>query len=274
MLAVDTTFFKVFSFPIVNGDPDKALKKVGGLLISEKVAHKYFGEEDPIGKFLSVNDDETLVEVVAVFKDVPDVSHFHFDFLVSYILEKAQEDPQSQYYTWKDFGHYNYVRLKPGTDAKKLEGQLMPWLKQYVDWSAEDFKYFEDNNYGLKLQPITDIHLKSNVRWELEVNGNIDYVYMMIAASILILVIACINFINLTTAQSAERAKEIGIRKSLGALKWQLIVQFSGESVLVALAATLVSLVLIQTLMPIFNSMSESTIQFSAISLITILAAI
>jgi putative ABC transport system permease protein len=101
VLAVDTTFFKVFSFPIVKGDPDKALKKMGGLLISEKAAHKYFGDENPIGKFLSVNDDKTLIEVVAVFKDVPELSHFHFDFLVSYVLEKALEDPQSQYYTWQ-----------------------------------------------------------------------------------------------------------------------------------------------------------------------------
>jgi putative ABC transport system permease protein len=274
VLAVDTTFFKVFSFPIVKGDPDKALKKMGGLLISEKAAHKYFGDEDPIGKFLSVNDDKTLIEVVAVFKDVPELSHFHFDFLVSYVLEKADEDPQSEYYTWADFGHYNYVRLKPGADAKKLESQLMPWLKNYVDWSAEDFKYFEDNHYGLKLQPITDIHLKSNVRWELEGNGNIDYVYMMIAAAILILVIACINFINLTTAQSAERAKEIGIRKSLGALKRQLIIQFTGESVLVALAAMLVSLAMIQIVVPMFNFMTESAVQFSMNSLITILAGI
>lgn len=274
VLAVDTTFFKVFSFPIVKGDPDKALKKMGGLLISEKAAHKYFGDENPIGKFLSVNDDKTLTEVVAVFKDVPELSHFHFDFLVSYVLEKAHEDPQSQYYTWADFGHYNYVRLKPEADAKKLESQLMPWLKNYVDWSAEDFKYFEDNHYGLKLQSITDIHLKSNVRWELEGNGNIDYVYMMIAAAILILVIACINFINLTTAQSAERAKEIGIRKSLGALKRQLIIQFTGESVLVALAAMLVSLAMIQTLVPMFNFMTESTVQFSMISLIATLAAL
>lgn len=274
VLAVDTTFFRVFSFPLLKGDPDKALKTMGGLLISEKAALKYFGDEDPIGKFLSVNDDKTLIEVVAVFKDVPELSHFHFDFLVSYILQKAQEDPQSQYYTWADFGHYNYVRLKAGADARKLESQLMPWLKNYVDWSPETFKYFEANHYGLKLQPITDIHLKSNVRWELEGNGNIDYVYMMIAAAILILVIACINFINLTTAQSAERAKEIGIRKSLGALKRQLIIQFTGESVLLALAAMLVSLAMIQMLVPMFNFMTEGAGSLPMTSLITVLAVI
>src|SRR5690606_40100371 len=97
-LSVDSSFFKVFSFPIVKGDPNQALKKMGGLVISETAAHKYFGGEDPIGKFLTVNDDKTFIEVVAVFKDVPELSHFHFDFLVSYVLQKASEDPQSQYY--------------------------------------------------------------------------------------------------------------------------------------------------------------------------------
>lgn len=274
ILAVDTTFFKVFSFPLIKGDPDKVLKKMHGLLISESAARKYFGDADPVGKFLSVNDDKALIEVVGVFKDVPALSHFHFDFLVSYILEKAQEDPESQYYTWKDFGHYNYVRLKPGTDAKKLEAKLTNWLKNYVDWSAEDFRYLAENNYGLRLQPITDIHLKSDVRWELEGNGNIEYVYMMIAAGILILVVACINFINLTTAQSAERAKEIGIRKTLGAVRRQLIFQFTSESVLVALLAMVISVVMIELFMPVFNVATENEIRYTMISLVGILAGI
>src|SRR5690606_3554217 len=212
--------------------------------------------------------------VVAVFKDVPEPSHFHFDFLVSHAREKPREDPRSQYYTWADFGHYNHVRLKPGAHATDPERPLTPWLNHSVDWSPGPGQSFEDNHYGLKLQPITDIHLKSNVRWELEGNGNIDYVYMMIAAAILILVIACFNFINLTTAQSAERAKEIGIRKSLGALKRQLVIQFTGESVLVALAAMLVSLAMTQTLVPMFNLLTESAVQFSVVSLIAILAGI
>jgi putative ABC transport system permease protein len=274
ILAVDTTFFKVFSFQLLRGNPDKVLKKMGGILLSEKAAHKYFGTDNAIGKFLSVNDDKVLIEVIGVFKDVPELSHFHFDFLVSYILEKALEDPDSKYYTWSDFGHYNYVRLKPGSDPKKIEAQLTEWLKGYVDWSSEDFKSLEENNYGLRLQPITDIHLKSNVRWELEGNGNIEYVYMMIAAAILILIIACINFINLTTAQSAERAKEIGIRKTLGAIRSQLIFQFTGESVMIALAAMLMSVVLIELLLPFFSIVTGNTLDFSLTSMIAILGAI
>lgn len=274
ILAVDTTFFKVFSFELIKGNPDQALKKMGGILLSESASKKYFGDDDPIGKFLSVNDDKVLIEVVGVFKDVPELSHFHFDFLVSYVLEKALEDPNSEYYTWKDFGHYNYVRLKPGTDAKKLEAQLTEWLKKYVNWSAEDFKMLAENKYGIQLQPITDIHLKSNVRWELESNGNIEYVYMMIAAAILILIIGCINFINLTTAQSTERAKEIGIRKTLGAFKRQLIFQFTGESVLIAFFAMIVSIVLIEVSLPIFNFATGNSLSFSLGSLMLILSAL
>lgn len=274
ILAVDTTFFKVFSFPLIKGNADNALKKMGGILISERAAKKYFGEDDPMGKFLSVNDDKTLIEVVGVFKDVPELSHFHFDFLVSYVLEKALEDPDSKFFTWSDFGHYNYVRLKPGTTKETVEAKLTEWLKKYVDLSPEDFRFLAQNNYGLKLQPITDIHLKSNLRWELEPNGNIEYVYMMIAAAILILIISCINFINLTTAQSAERAKEIGIRKTLGAFRKQLIFQFTGESVLVALSAMMVSLVMIELSFPFFNFITESQVHYSISYLILILTGI
>jgi putative ABC transport system permease protein len=274
VLAVDTTFFKVFSFPIVRGNANEALKKVRGILISEKAAARYFGDEDPVGKFLSINNDKVLIEVVGVFKDVPELSHFHFDFLVSYLLEKALEDPESEFFTWSDFGHYNYVKLKPGTDAKKLEAELTPWLAKYQNWSPEDIKYLSENHYGLKLQPITDIHLKSDLRWELEPNGNIEYVYMMIAAAVLILVIGCINFINLSTAQSSERAKEIGVRKAMGAFRRQLIFQFTGESVLITSIAVALSVAFIQILLPFFNAVADYHLSFSFSSLIAILAVV
>lgn len=267
VLAVDTTFFKVFTFPLVKGNPATALKKLDGILISETAARKYFGDDDPIGKHLSINDDNRTVEVTGVFKDVPEQSHFHFDFLVSYVLTKALAGPDSEYYTWRDFGHYNYIRLKPGTDARALEAKLMPWLKQYVNWSAEDMTWLAENNYRLKLQPVTDIHLRSNLRWELEANGNIEYIYILIAAAVLILVIACINFINLTTAQSAERAKEIGIRKTLGAFRRQLIIQFTGESVLVAFLAMMFAVALIELALPFVSASPDHATGFNFYSL-------
>lgn len=240
-LSVDTTFFDVFTVPFVYGNPKTALKNTGGILISESMAARYFGNENPLGKQLAVNEGRHLIEVVAVYKDFPYTSHMHADFIVSYLREKALEDPSSAYFTWADFGHYNYIRVKPGTDVKELEGRMLDWLQKYFPISNEQIQGLKSSNYGFQLQPITDIHLKSHVRWELEPNGYMEYVYILMAAAILILVIGCVNFINLTTAQSAERAREIGVRKSLGATKGQLAFQFTGESVIVSLMATLVA---------------------------------
>ena len=256
LMSVDTTFFKVFTFPVVKGNAEEALKNVnGGILISESLAKKYFGDEDPIGKPLSVDGDQFMVEVGAVFKDVPLHSHFHFDILVSYVREKSF-DPDDEYYKWKDFGHFNYIKVKPGTDAKELEAKIMDWSRKYINFSDQDFASYKDQNYGFKLQPITDIHLKSRLRWELEPNGNIDYIYILAAAGILTLLIACINFMNLTTAKSAERAKEIGVRKTLGAFRSQLSLQFLTESVVVALVALLVAILFIEISLPFFNNVS------------------
>lgn len=260
ILAVDTTFFKVFSFPLVKGNPENALKKVNGLLISESMAKKYFGKEDPIGKHLSVDGDQYLVEIVAVFKDVPVHSHFHFDFLVSYVREKFL-DPGSEYYTWKDFGHFNYIRLKPGTNAKQLEGKIMEWSRKYINWTDHELKSLAKQQYGFKLQPVIDIHLKSRLRWELEPNGNIDYIYILTAAGLLTLIIACFNFMNLTTAKSGERAKEIGVRKTMGARRSQLSLQFLTESVVVSTIAVVLSIFIVQISLPFFNYVTGLSFQ-------------
>lgn len=251
VMAVDSTFFDVFTFPLVEGDPKKVLKDPGGLLLSESMAKKYFGDQDPMGRQLLVNNEKDPIEVVGVFKDVPQASHFHFDFLVSYVREK---DPESQFYTWSDFGHYNYVRLKPGSDARALQAKLTDWMRKYVNIPDDRFRILKERNFGFRLQPITDIHLHSHLRWELEPNGYITNVYMLATAALLILLIACVNFINLTTALSADRAKEIGIRKSLGAFRRQLAIQFTGESLLVSFLAMIISVVLIELAIPVFKT--------------------
>ncbi len=268
VLAVDSTFFQVFTFPLVKGNPATALKQVNGCLVSESTAKKYFGEEEPIGKKLMINGEENLVEVVGVFKDVPKASHFHFDILSSYVREKAL-DPGDPYYTWADFGHYNYVRLKPGADPDALEAKLLDWIAKYLNVSDEVFRDAKARGVRFELQPITDIHLRSHLLWELEPNGYIAYVYMLAAAGLLILVIACINFINLTTAQSAGRAREIGIRKSLGAYRAQLATQFTGEALLVSLMAVALAAVLIEVLLPIYSSLTGVEQQVDYITLIS-----
>ena len=262
IIGADTTFFKVFSFPLLKGDPDKVLKSTTSILISESLAKKYFGEEDAVGKRLNVDGDQYSVEVAGVFKDVPVHSHFHFDILVSYLREKSF-DPNDEYYTWKDFGHFNYIRLKPGTDAGELEAKLMDWSRKYIDFDDQQFASFKEQGYGFKLTPITDIHLHSKIRWELEPNGNIEYVYILAAAGILTLLIACINFMNLTTAKSAERAKEIGVRKTLGAFRSQLSLQFLAESVVVAVISLLVAIAIVEISLPVFNNVTGLSIDVS-----------
>ncbi len=261
VLAVDSTFFNVFSFKVIKGDVKTVLKNTGGILLSESTAIKYFGTTDVVGKQLEVNEANNLVQILGVFEDVPQASHFHFDILVP-MLRLKLEQPDNEYYTWKDFGHFNYIRLKPGTDAKALESKLLDWSRKYVDYRDEDFKWLKQHHYGFELQPLTSIHLQSHVRWELEPNGNISYVYLMAAAALLILIVGSVNFVNLNMAQSSERTKEIGIRKSLGAFRQQLTFQFLGESVLVTSFALLLAVIFIEISLPVLNSLTGKSFSF------------
>ncbi|ELR72446.1 putative FtsX-related transmembrane transport protein [Fulvivirga imtechensis AK7] len=264
VLGVDSTFFDVFSFRLTKGNQNEVLRNVGGLLLSESTARKYFGDDDPIGKSLAINDDETLLIVEGIFEDVPKHSHFHFDILVSYVTLKAS-NPGSSYYSWADFGHFNYIRLHAGSDPQKLEDQLVDWALGYVEVPEEEIRAAMENNDHFKLQPLTDIHLKSRIRWELGHNGNIEYIYIMTAAALFILIIACVNFMNLTTARSTERSKEIGIRKSLGAYKKQVSLQFLGESLLTAFLAMVLAGFMAEVSLPFFNAITNKSLDIEYI---------
>jgi len=273
ILAVDTNFFDVFGFNVVRGNGKDALRNVNSILISESTAKKYFNNADPIGKHLMVYPDSVLLQVMAVFQDVPIQSHFHFDMLVSYLREKSL-DPNDEYYSWADFGHFNYVKLKPGADAHALEAKLMPWARKYINVSDEIYRKAVASNFRFRLQPVADIHLHSHLRWELEPNGNIEYVYIMAAAALLTLLIACINFTNLMTAKSAERAKEIGIRKTMGALRKQLSIQFMGESILVTLFSLIIGLMLVEACLPFYNILTQHSLSLDYVTALpTLLAA-
>lgn len=253
VLAVDSSFFKVFSFELLKGNPKTVLNRPGAILLSESMAMKYFGTDDPIGKFLSVNKDNSLIEVIGIFRDVPENSHVHFDFLVSYVHEKAG-NPQSDYFTWRDFGHYNYIQLDPNADVRAFEKKLMDWLPKYIDLPPDMFQRYKANEFGLRLQPLYDIHLKSDLLWELGFNGNIEYIYMMLAAAILILTIGTINFINLTTLRSMYRTKEVGVRRCLGAFNSQIVVQFIAQTLIVACVAAGLALLLMEVSFPLLYS--------------------
>lgn len=253
ILAVDSTFFQVFDFGLIQGDAEKALREPGAIILTEETAQRYFGEQNPIGKRLVFNEAADL-EVMAVVENVPDAAHFHFDFLISYLTLKG-DDPEREFFQWADFGHYNYLLLHEDTDALALEAKIPEWIirNNFIQGTTDKMKAFTESIIGFRLQPITDIHLHSKLRWELESNGNIAYVYLMSVAALIILVIACVNFINLTTARSVERAKEIGMRKAMGALRKHLSLQFIAESLLVTLISFFLCILLVQWLLPFFN---------------------
>ena len=263
ILSVDSTFLDVFSFNLLKGNKKTALKIPNVLLVTESTAERYFGKVDPIGKFLTLNtnDSEVQLEITGVLQDVPANSHFHFDFLISYVTLKPSES--GDYYTWADFGHFNYIKLIPGADAKALEDKMMDWASGYLNWDRRSLERMANSDVKFILQPLTDIHLRSDLRWELETNGNIYYVYIMSAAAIFILLIASVNFMNLTSAKSSERTKEIGVRKALGAFRSQLAGQFIGESIMISLMAILIAGLLLEITLPWFNELTGKSLSIN-----------
>ncbi len=253
--AADTTFFEVFSFPLLKGDPKTALKDVGGLVITKEMAGKYFGDSDPMGKMLIINFGMDIPFVITgVMENIPRNSHFHFDFLISYNSTKSYES--GEFYEWSDFGHYNYILLSKNVSPDHLEKKLFDWVGRYREWSEGAAEEYKNGTIGFKLQPITAIHLHSNIRWELENNGNIMYVYIFISLAIFIVLIACINFMNLSTARAAKRAVEIGLKKVVGANRSQLILQFYLESFLASFIAMIIGIIIFESLTPIFTTLT------------------
>lgn len=250
----DSTFFDVFGFQVVQGDPH-SLNKPGGLVITESMATKYFGDENPIGKSLTIGTRGATVTVTTVVKDPAPNLHFHFNFLLSYVSLKAF-NPDDEWYSWGDFGHFNYIKVQPETDPLTLESKIPEWVLSYLQWPNTEEQQLLTGQLTFGLQPIRSIHLTSDLRWELENNGNMMYLYILGATLIFILLIVSINYINLTTAKSIDRAKEIGIRKTLGAVKSHLSLQFFCESLVYVAAAMVCGLFLAILLLNQFNELS------------------
>lgn len=245
--AADTSFFDVFTFPLLQGDPNTALNDVGSIVISETSARKLFGDEDPLDKIITVNFGQDFpFRITGVMADIPSNAHFHFNFLVSYVTLKTAFD--SEFFEWVDFGHYNYVLLNEDAKPKELEQKMIAWSKKYIDWSESDWNALERGETKFALQPLTDIHLKSQLRWELETNGNILYIYIFSAMGMLVLVIACVNFMNLSIARSSMRGKEVGVKKVVGAQRSSIQTQFLMESMLSAGISMILAIVLFEVL--------------------------
>lgn len=240
----DASFFRIFSYPLIEGDRQTCLTDENTIVISETEAKKYFGKESPLGKTLKMNGRMPM-KVTGVFKDIPENSHIKFDMLIAFATVGPNWGLNE--WTWPEF--YNYVVLAPGTDVKKLEAKFPAFIEKYLGAKMKELNF----RSAFHLQPVADIHLKSNYLKEVEPNGSQKEIYFLAVIGVFILFIAWINYINLSTAKSMERAKEVGLRKVVGAVKQQLITQFLLESLIINALALFVAAAIILSCVPLFN---------------------
>jgi putative ABC transport system permease protein len=254
---VDQSFFDIFTVSFVKGDPETALAEPNTIVLTQSMALKYFGPEDPLGKSLNADHQRDYL-ITGVVEDVPHNSHFHYDFLASLSTYDDSRSP-----VWISNNYYTYVLLRKDASPEAFEAKLEELVKKYVGpqiqvaagITLEQF-YESGGKWGYFIQPLTDIHLHSHLEFEIEPNGNIAYVYIFSIIAIGILLVAGINFVNLATARSVNRAREVAIRKTVGSRKPQLIRQFLTETTLMSFIAVLFALAAVQILLLSFNTIT------------------
>ena len=259
----DASVLSMFQVQLVKGNPKEALTGPDKIILSETMAKKYFGNDDPIGKTLTVRDNRIYnYEVTGVFKDYPANSHLIINHLVSYStlgkqLRQQGDSSNATETAWGWYDYYVYLQLKPGTDIKKLEAKLPAFSDRYMN--HDEWKKTNNVKNALFLIPLKDIHLYSNFNQEAEVNGDGKAVSFLFLIAFLIIAIAWINYTNLATARSLERAKEVGVRKVLGAVKGNLVAQFLTESFLLNLLAFVIAIIAALLLVTPFNDLVGTT---------------
>ncbi len=262
---VDSNFFDVFTLPVISGNPKTALALPQSVVITKETAKKYFGNEDPLGKIIEIKSWNKSFTVTGIINEVPQASHFHFSFFASMTgLEEAKQN------SWMSSEFFTYLVLPKGYDHKKLEAKmpgvidkyLGPQMQEGMGMTLQEFRA-KGNDLGLYLQRLTDIHLYSDLAGDLSPGGDIRYVYIFGAIALFMLLIACINFMNLSTAGASRRAKEVGIRKVIGSGKKQLIWQFLAESVVLTFFSLIISIVLVQLFFPVFNQLAGKNLGLS-----------
>ena len=257
MTYADPAIFSIFTLPMVAGDPATALKETHSVVITEKMALKYFNNTDVVGKVLTFNDT-ALYKVTGVIKNIPKQSHFNFDFFISMpSLAESKDD------SWFSNNFITYILFRPGTNIPKFAAKLPEFLRRHGEPQLQNILHMNfakleqtGNYFRFSLIPLTKIHLYSNTRYDIGTKGDIRIVYIFSAIAIFILLIACVNFMNLSTARSSNRAREVGVRKVLGSSRKYLIAQFLTESIMVTLAGALIALMLAWLFLPLFNQMA------------------
>jgi putative ABC transport system permease protein len=248
MVIADPNVFEFFNLEFVSGDPETALARPTDIVMSERAVARYFGNEDPIGQTLNLMD-QADVTVTAIVKDLPDNTHMAFELVGSMDAIPLMMGP-GELESWGSNNYYTYTRLPEGYDPANLEAQFNDFLVRHWNEDAE-------SSSKLSLQRLPDIHLTSNRDGEWGTNGSIGVVYTFSAVALFVLLIACINFMNLTTARSTQRAREVGVRKVVGANRSQLITQFMGESIMLTAFAMLLAVAMVEIILPVFAAFLE-----------------
>jgi putative ABC transport system permease protein len=258
VLFADSSFFSVFDFKLLKGDPKTALERPKSMILTEEYAKKYFGTQDPMGQKMIVEADTNLYTVTGVVQNIPDNSHIKFDLLASLSTYPGQANNQQ----WVNHNFYTYIVVKDGTEKsvlqEKFQGMVIkyvgPQIQQILGFSIDDFRK-AGNDFSYVLEPLKDLHLKGATQYNLEPMGSLTTVYIFAVIALLILIIAVINYVNLATAKSAGRAKEVGVKKVAGANKSGLISQFLGESLIIVTFATILAVLFVYALTPSFNQL-------------------
>jgi putative ABC transport system permease protein len=256
----DPSVFDLFSFRLVKGDPETALEKLNSIILTESMAEKYFGDEDPLNKDLKIGNMYDLT-VTGVVENAPRNSHLQFNFIIPFEIIKMAGDPLDN---WGNNSYFTYVELAENADAATAQEKITGFLQ----------KHLPESSTTLHLQPLKRIHLYSDFTADVPGHGDIKYVYIFSLVALFVLIIACINFMNLTTARSGNRAKEVGMRKVTGAQKADIVMQFLGESMLFAFIAFLFALGLVLLLLPAFNALSGKELSLFTGESIDLLAAL
>ncbi|MGM0408365.1 MAG: ABC transporter permease [Bacteroidota bacterium] len=267
IMYADSAYANVFTVGFIDGNKSNFLNHPNTIAITQSAAKKYFGTENPLGKMLEFGEEQTLFEVTHLIEDAPHNSHFHYDFIIPF---QNSHLTGPNFDMWLTNNNYTYILLQKGFNSENLEAKFPEMIKKYVGPEFENLlgtslDEFEktNNKWGYILTPIKDIHLHSNLDYEIETNGSISTVYIFSIIAIFLIVIASINFMNLSTARSANRSKEVGIRKVVGSTKKQLMAQFLIESVIIAFISLIIAVFFVEITLPYFNQLANKSLEIN-----------